>query len=173
MKLILINNNPEFEIAFKNYVEEWRNEKMNPNEDYFGMYKSVFDDYQKSIDHLISLRESQRIEEKKPYVRFYWFMNNLNEIVGTIRFRLNVPFEFGNIGFEISPKSRNQGYGKKMLSELLKILKTEKLEKTQITVSQNNLPSQKIIEFNNGQLIKVTKDSDNKSNLNVYEIILK
>ena len=77
MNLILINHLPDFEQQFKNYVKKWEFEQMKPNEDYYGMYKKVFVNYPEFIDHLISLRDPNRLTEKKPYVRFYCVLNEL------------------------------------------------------------------------------------------------
>lgn len=171
MKLLLIDDKPEYEIVFKNYVKEWEKEQSNPDEDYYGMYKKVFEDYPAFIKHLVSLRDQQRLKENKPYVRFYWFINEMNKIVGTIRYRVNIPEEYGNIGFEISPNQRNKGNGRKMLSTLIEQLREEEIAKIQLTLSQNNLASEKIIKLCKGEFIKLIK-KENKV-LKLYEIILK
>lgn len=173
MKLVLVNNDPHFEVHFKKYVSEWGNEEAKPNEDYYGMYKKVFKDYAAFTNHLVALRDSKRLEEGKPYVRFYWFLKNHNEIVGTIRYRLNIPEEFGNLGYEISPKHRNKGYGRKMLAELIKQLKAEKVGSVLLTLSQDNLASEKIIELNGGIFLKLLKSKESNMDLKLYEIVLK
>lgn len=172
MKLILIDSNPDFESTFKKYVGEWENEKMKPSEDYYAMYKKVFDDYPKFITHLVSLRDSKRLEERKPYVRFYWFVNDFDDIIGTIRYRLNIPEESGNIGYEISPKHRKKGYGTKMLGELVNKLNIEKIDKIQLTLSPDNHASQRVIEHNEGQFLKIVRDTETNTDLNLFEIVM-
>lgn len=172
MRILLINHLPNFEEHFKNYVKTWELEEMNPDEDYYGMYKRVFEDYTDFINHLVSLRSISRFKEKKPYIRFYWFVNELEEIVGTIRYRRNIPEEYGNIGYEISPNSRNKGYGKKMLNLLLIELKKEGLKSVLLSLSEDNIISQKVIEHNGGKFVKKLIKTDSKEILDIYEIAL-
>ncbi len=171
MPLTLISHLPNFEPRFKAYVEQWEEaEKKNPNEDYYSMYQRVFEDYEAFIDHLVALRDPSRLEEKKPYVRFYWFLNDAEEIVGTIRYRTNIPAEFGNVGYEIAPKHRNKGYGKQMLKSLLEQLKREGVERLTLTLSADNIGSRKVVEYNGGTFVKKVKQGEKVELLDMYEI---
>jgi len=172
MKIVLINHNPDYEERFKNYVKKWEFEKMKPDEDYSGMYKRVFEDYSDFIDHLISLRDLNRLKENKPYVRFYWFVNEIEEIIGTIRFRTNIPEEYGNVGYEIAPEYRSRGYGKKMLRLLLNELKLEGIKSGLLSLSEENISSQKVIEHNGGNFVKKIQLPEKVEVLNVFEIVL-
>ncbi len=172
MELILIDNNPDFESSFKKYVEAWKGEEVIEDEDYYSMYKDVFLNYSEFINHIVSLRNFKRIEEGKPYVRFYWFVNDDGIIVGTIRYRLNIPLDFGNIGYEISPLHRRNGHGTKMLNRLIDLLEEEKVRKIEIAISVENLTSQKIVKNNNGRFLRAMTNSKSGLVTNIFEIII-
>lgn len=116
------------------------------------------------------MRDLSRIKSGKPYIRFYWFINAQAEIVGTIRYRKNIPEEYGNIGFEIAPSFRNNSYGKMMLINLLKILKEEQIESLNITALEQNLVSNGLILSCGGRFVK--KLSIRNSILNIYNVQL-
>ena len=58
----------------------------------------------------------------------------------------------GHIGYYMKKDSRGKGYGKKMLSLCLDLLKKEGIDKVLITCNTDNIGSQKIIEYNKGIL---------------------
>ena len=58
----------------------------------------------------------------------------------------------GHVGYYMKKDYRGKGYGKKMLSLCLDLLKKEGMNKVLITCSTDNTGSQKIIEYNKGIL---------------------
>ena len=58
----------------------------------------------------------------------------------------------GHIGYEIRPSRRGQGYGKLILKYGLDRAKAFGLERVLLTCDEDNLGSQKIIEFHGGML---------------------
>lgn len=65
----------------------------------------------------------------------------------------------GHIGYYIKKDYRRKGYGKKMLSLCLDLLRKEGMEKVLITCSVNNTGSQKIIEDNRGVLENIIEET--------------
>lgn len=57
----------------------------------------------------------------------------------------------GNIGYEIRPSKRCQGYGKRMLRMGLEEAHKMGLHRALVTCDENNIGSKKIIEANGGQ----------------------
>jgi len=173
MELILFNKNKKYEESFKKYIQELKTEITNKREDYFSMYKSFLENYDESIENFINLSSHDRFVKKQPYVRFYWFMDD-ERIIGTIRYRINIPAEhaevLGNIGYELSPSFRGHGLGKAMLGHLLGQLKNENVEQVIITISKHNTPSIRVVESNGGKLVGEIFSSESNEYLNKYEI---
>ena len=121
----------------------------------------------------LQLNDERRLSDGKHIVWFYWLMDIDGSIVATIRYRENVPEEFGNIGFEVSPNHRNKGFGKLILRLLLDQLK--KLNKKQVilTVVKENTSSIAVIEANKGIAQGKIYNDYFKSNLLKYQIYLK
>ena len=108
--------------------------------------------YEESIDKFIKSSSKSRLEKKEPFVKFYWLFDSNSKIVGTIRYRINIPIYYGNIGYEICPKHRQQGLGKKMLNLFLNNLKQNGVNSVIATVRKSNLSSIKLLESNNATL---------------------
>ncbi len=60
----------------------------------------------------------------------------------------------GNIGYAIRPTERNKGYGTEMLRLALKECQNLNLKEVLISCDRENIPSSKVIENNNGKLLK-------------------
>jgi predicted acetyltransferase len=172
MKLIRFNKDLDYAEAFIKYAQDWLLQIPVYGEDYSKLYASALDDYDAFLTKLIALSEDERLAENKPYVRFYWFLKDANEIVGTIRYRVNIPEEYGNIGYEISSQHRNKGFGKLMLQMLLEQLKQEGIENVILTTSKENIPSIRTIEFNAGVYVGEIFHNDEKRELSKFEIVI-
>ncbi len=60
--------------------------------------------------------------------------------------------EGGNIGYAISNRFRNRGYGKILLSFLIEEAKRKKIGELLLTIRKNNYASKKVVEENGGLL---------------------
>ncbi len=60
----------------------------------------------------------------------------------------------GHIGYGVRPSCRGHGYGKVLLTEVLKKAREKGIEKVLITINKDNLPSRKVCEGNGGKLEK-------------------
>lgn len=86
--------------------------------------------------------------------QFIYVRQGDKKIVGMIDFRhyFNEFLEKygGNIGYSIRPSERKKGYGKRMLSECLKVCKEYGLDKVLITCTKENEASRRTILSNGG-----------------------
>jgi predicted acetyltransferase len=74
--------------------------------------------------------------------------------MGKLRHYLNdnLRISGGHIGYAIRPSERGKGYGTIILKELLKKAKAKGISEVLLTVNEDNTPSRKVIEANNGLL---------------------
>jgi predicted acetyltransferase len=145
MKLIPFSSDTKHQASFAKYINEWAGESCPPNEDYYSMYSKFLENYSETMLKFLTSSNPERLESKEPYVQFYWLVTNDEKIVGTIRYRLNTPDFYGNVGYEISPIHRNKGFGKTMLSLLIEKLNNEQNNSLFATVSETNLNSIKLL----------------------------
>lgn len=84
----------------------------------------------------------------------YWLYDDGPVGIGKIRHALTDHSRLvgGNIGYAISSKYRNQGYGKKLLSLLLQEAKQLEVSEIVLTVDKYNEASKKVIEANGGKM---------------------
>ena len=106
---------------------------------------------------------SQSINLPEHYVgqTIFWLYDGDNPVgVGKIRNELTDESrkKGGNIGFAISRKNRNKGYGKILLSLLLKEAKKMNVEEILITIDKFNYASKKVTEECGGVCIKESED---------------
>jgi predicted acetyltransferase len=64
------------------------------------------------------------------------------------------PYCLGHIGYAVVPWKRNRGYATRALALLLPDTRTEGLAYIELVADADNLPSQRVIERNGGQLIE-------------------
>jgi predicted acetyltransferase len=106
----------------------------------------------------------------------YWFINNENVIIGTSRLRteLNEYFKTlgGNIGYDVRPSYRKNGYGTQILKITLEIAKKKGLKTVLITCDDDNIGSYKIIEKNGGKLLNIINNDESKKLKRRYQITL-
>lgn len=96
----------------------------------------------------------------------YYVVEKDGKRIGTaeIRLKLNEYMRKfgGNLGYSIIHKERNKGYGQEVLSQLLEICKTKKMDNILITCYEDNIPSKKMIEAAGGILDGIAADEQGK-----------
>lgn len=84
----------------------------------------------------------------------FWLYDGVPVGIGKIRHELTEHSRRigGNIGYAVSLKYRNHGYGKKLLSLLLQEAKKLEVPEIILTVDKYNEASKRVIEMNGGKL---------------------
>lgn len=163
----LVDPNIKYIKTFRKYVNQYKekNDKF-----YLGIYEEAFD----SFSQYVKLLEDNAYGKNLPYgwaaYRTFW-LEDQGEIVAVIRIRERDVEYFGHIGYDVAPKYRKKGYGKKTLQLGLLKAKDMGLKEVILTCHERNLPSQKIIETNGGEMIKTIENPDGKIYY-VYEVRL-
>lgn len=133
-------------------LEEFQREGLNLIYDKSELCK----DFDKFINELINLEKKPDIVKGHVKESIYWLIDG-EKFIGriSIRHTLNAYLSKydGNIGFEIRPSERKNGYGNIILSLGLKEAKNIGLKEVFIMCNNLNLASKKIIEKNNGILV--------------------
>lgn len=109
-----------------------------------------------------------------PQTMYILWVDNIPVGISKLRHWLTPALEQhgGHIGYAISPKFRNKGYGKIIISETLKFAKEMKIEKVLLIVNDDNVPSYKAIECNHGVLTKTEIDQKDGCLIRFYWITL-
>lgn len=96
-----------------------------------------------------------------PQTTYWLYVDRIPCGMIIVRRKINKPLlkRGGHIGYYIKKDYRRKGYGKKMLSLCLDLLKKEGLDKVLITCNVDNIGSRKIIENNNGFLENIIDGS--------------
>lgn len=104
----------------------------------------------------VILPNGQEVRRLPGYARWIWD----GEFCGSISFRWQPgttdlpPHCLGHIGYSVVPWKRNRGYATRALRLLLPETKHEGLAYVELIADADNLPSQRVIERNGGQLIE-------------------
>lgn len=111
-------------------------------------------DYINYIEKLRKLAVGLEIPEGYVPMTEWWLINDEIDIIGTVRLRHTLgevnKYEGGHIGYDISPRYRRKGFGKKILKLVLEKAKELNMDKVLITCDADNIGSINIIESNNG-----------------------
>lgn len=84
---------------------------------------------------------------------FFAIDSNTGKLVGIVDLRHTLNeflVNFGNSGYSVRPSERQKGYATEILRQLLDVAKKAGLEKLQLSVEKNNIPSIKTIIKNGG-----------------------
>ncbi len=86
---------------------------------------------------------------------------------------IGMPESFGNnIYYEIDSDFQRKGYGKKILALGLDEARKIGLKDVRLTVFEDNIPSQKIVEANGGKMIDKQLNTERNIPVRLYEIKL-
>jgi predicted acetyltransferase len=110
-------------------------------------------DFEGFLRHLRNQQQPQTVQPGFVPHTDFWLIDG-NEYIGllTIRPELNdLLFKIGgNIGYQVRPSKRGQGYGKTILRLGLQKAQEMGLPRALVTCDENNIASQKVIEYNGG-----------------------
>ncbi|MGL5798182.1 MAG: GNAT family N-acetyltransferase [Cetobacterium sp.] len=118
------------------------------------------EDFKKLLSKYEKDCSPNQLPGRVPQEIFWMYIDDI--IVGVIKIRAelneNLLINGGNMGYSISPNYRENGYGKLIVKKGLEILKLKKVNKVLITIYEDNIPSRKSVEANDG----ILKDINNK-----------
>ncbi len=152
--LILARPSAAYAAAFKEMVADFR----SAGERY---YRKDWEIIQKDFaGYLRCLEQAERGENLPPgrvAQSEFWLLHQANrQVLGAIRLRHTLTPRLeqidGQIGYNIRPGARCQGFATQMLALLLAKMKTWGWKRVLITCNADNLASARVIEKNGGQL---------------------
>lgn len=162
----LVEPNIKYLISFRKYINEYK--ELN-DELYMNIYHSAYGNFKNYIRLLELHAEGRRLPKGWTAYKTYWLVD-YHEVIGVIRIRYKALRLIGNIGYDIRPFYRGEGYGNKILELGLEKAKNElKMEKVFISCKRDNIRSKKIIIKNGGKLYKKLIDKE-KSEYIMYVI---
>jgi predicted acetyltransferase len=171
-ELLLIEPSKKFKDEFEQMVQDY--EKHGEIE-YYEMYKSALDDFNKYVENLIDNSRGIGLKEGWVPCSTFWLIDNTNHVLGVIRVRKELNSEFlrnigGHIGYDIAPSDRRNGYGALILKIGLEKVKSMGINTVLITCKADNQASARIIEKNGGIFDSEILDSDSSKIFRRYWI---
>ena len=160
---VLVEPIDQYQESFRNYVLAYRD--IN-DEHYYKRYEKSLETFQEYINDLYNYSLGINLPEGNVKYSTFWLIDN-NVVVGVVRVRHQEIKYAGHIGYDISPYYRNKGYGTEILNLALEKAKEIGIKEAIITCNINNVASKKIIEKNNGKLLRISFDE--KENEEIYE----
>lgn len=152
-------------------LEEFQKEGLNLKYDKSELNKNFYN----FIKELNELELNPKTELGKVKESTYWLIDK-QEFIGRISIRHSLSKYLekydGNIGFEICPSKRKMGYGSILLGLGIEQAKKLGLNKLLIMCKDSNIASIKIIEKNNGILIKKYFVKINTENIYIRKYII-
>lgn len=158
----------KYKKSFKDYVLAYQ---KSDNEFYFSIYKKALENFQEYLAELHNYSIGNNLPRGEVQTSTFWLINEM-EVVGIVRIRHQDIGCDGNIGYDISPNKRNQGYGFEILKLALEKAIQLDLKEVFLTCNVENAASKKIIEKNGGKLLGTVFDVEENEQLYKYCITL-
>ena len=137
---------PELKGAFLRMAQEWQEQGA-------GRYRSALQDFDGYLAQVRRFEDAATLSPGQVPGTEFWLEVD-GEIVGCcrLRFALNASLEQegGNIGYDVRPSARRQGFGKLMLRLVSSEARRAGLERVLLTADADNYPSLRIIESKGG-----------------------
>ena len=131
--------------------------EIGPGENGFGNsgYEMNYEDFSEYL--IKNIKMSKGIDlwpEQVPQTMYWLYVDGVPGGIGKLRDYLNDNLKKigGHIGYTIRPSEREKGYGNAILKEVLKRAKEKNITEVFFTCNEDNIPSRKVIEANNGEL---------------------
>lgn len=168
IEIFLAEPDRKYKRSFENYVLSY---KAAGEEYYYNKYKAAFEDFEGYLKVLKNYSKGVALEKDEVATSNFWLINE-DEVVGVARLRHQEVEFAGHIGYDISPKYRNRGFGTFILKLVLEKCKGFDIEEAIVTCNINNGASRKIIEKNAGILLDTIFDKEENEWLYKYKISL-
>lgn len=162
----LVEPSMEYKKSFEKYVLAYKKAKDNY---YFNKYKKALENFDEYIRDLHNYSKGMDLQPGEVATSTLWLIDN-DEVVGVVRIRHQEVEYAGHIGYDISPSYRNKGYGVRILELSLEKAAKIGIKKAIVNCKIDNIASKKIIEKNNGELLGIIFDEEEKEHLYKYSI---
>lgn len=162
----LITPGKEYKKSFENYVLAYKEAGDNY---YYNKYKRALENFDNYLKELQDYSKGIDLHPGDVQTSTLWLIQN-DEVVGVVRIRHKEVECAGHIGYDISPAYRNRGYGARILKLALKRASEIGIKKAIVNCEIDNIPSKKIIEKNNGELLGIIFDEEERVHLYTYSI---
>jgi predicted acetyltransferase len=147
MKLIKLTKD-----YYKEFVE-MATEYADSGDSRYSEYRTI-ETFKLFLDNLAKFENEETTPKGLVPSISYWLTGEDQKLIGSIRLRTrlneNLLIEGGNIGYDIRPSKRNNGYATLMLELLLIEVKRFGFKKVLVTCSEDNRASEKVIIKNGG-----------------------
>jgi predicted acetyltransferase len=145
---------PQYKESFLEGLREFQEEGRMLNYDPQRIQK----DFNSFLRHIQTQKDRNKISSHLVPATEYWLIKGDEEggiYLGTfsLRHELNAMFlrVGGHVGYQIRPSERLRGYGKELLRLGLHKARQLGFTRVLVTCDENNISSQKVIEYNGGQ----------------------
>lgn len=163
----LVLPSKDYEKSFQEYTISYKNSGDNY---YFEKYMKAVENFDEYLEELYELSEGIDIPEDSVRTTNYWLVDNKN-VVGVVRVRHEEIKGAGHIGYDISPRYRNKGYGTEILRQAITKAKEIGIDEPIVTCNIYNSASKRILEKNNGRLLGVIFEEEENEELYEYKIL--
>jgi predicted acetyltransferase len=167
MQLFLSEPTKEFKASFQNYALDYKGASEDAY--YFNKYSKALVDFSGFLKHLIHEAHGNNLPNGRVASSTFWLIDQ-NEVVGVVRIRHQEVMFAGHIGYDVSPKHRNRGYGTQILKLALAEAQKLGIRKAVVTCRTDNEPSKRIIEKNGGKCLEIIYDKEDDEELFKYVI---
>jgi len=161
-KLRLVNPSTIYE---KEFIKNIYDYEENNEIEYYDTYKEALTDFGKYVDKLLANAKGENLPKGWTIaVTTLWLTNEeeSRKVFGCIRLRHKNANIHGHIGYDVPPRYRHNGYGKKLLELSLPYAKKIGLNSIYLTCRVDNIPSESVIRSCGGKLYDIITDPNGK-----------
>lgn len=163
----LVEPSPDYREAFHNLVMDYLRQR---EETYTEVYKPALANFTRYVNKLLDHARGKNLPGGEVPYSTYWLTDRYGKIYGNVRIRHHALHVYGNIGYDIRPSARGQGYGTIMLRLALEKARELHLKRIKIACDQRNKASIRVIEKNGGVFIEQVYDRKTRLFVNKYYI---
>jgi len=166
----LVEPSLDYRESFLNLVMDYLRQKEDT---YTDLYKPALANFNRYVKKLLDHARGIHLPEGEVPYSTYWLMDRYGKIYGNVRIRHHSLYVYGNIGYDIRPSARGQGYGTILLRLALDKARELDIKRIKIACDQRNKASIRVIEKNGGVFIEQVYDRKTRLFVNRYYIDIK
>lgn len=163
----LVEPSLDYKESFLNMVMDYLRQKEDT---YTDLYKPALANFNKYVKKLLHHARGINLPDGEVSYSTYWLTDRYGKIYGNVRIRHYSLHVYGNIGYDIRPSARRQGYGTILLRLALEKARELNLKRIKIACDQRNKASIRVIEKNGGIFIERVYDRRTRLFVNRYYI---